>query len=72
MTHKEILTAFRNGNTKVILTCQKSGEEIVATIDRIGPKHMYISWGEYYVEQFKNYGDINCEWPQFTVIYEGA
>lgn len=72
MTHKEILTAFRNGNTKVVFTCDKSGEEIVCTIVRAGAKRIYIAYSEYFTEIYSSGGNPNWNYPMLTAIYEGA
>ena len=72
MTHKEILTAFRNGKTKVVHTCDKSGEEIVCTIVRAGAKQIHIAYSEYFTQKYYSRGDINWDYPMLTSIYEGA
>ena len=72
MTHKEILTAFKNGNTKVVLTCHITREEYVYTIVKAGPKQIHISASEYSVDKYENRGDINYDYQMLRVIYEGA
>ena len=72
MTHKEILTAFRNGNTEVTLTCHITGKEYGCTIVKAGPKQIHIALSSNYVQQYENRGDINYDYQMLKVIYEGA
>ena len=72
MTHKEILTAFRNGNTKVALTCHITREEYVCTILRAGAKQIHVALSPNYVQQYENRGDVNYDYQMLRVIYEGA
>ena len=72
MTHKEILTAFRNGNTEIIVICHITREENVCTILRAGQKQIHIAHSPYYIEKYENRGDVNYNYGMLKMVIKGA
>jgi hypothetical protein len=56
MTHADFQKAFKSGNTQVILTCARSGEELICTITSAGPKRVTIKVSDSYSFSFFNNG----------------
>jgi hypothetical protein len=48
MTHEDFQKAVKSGNTQVVLTCARSGKELICTIVSAGAKRVIIKVSEYY------------------------